>query len=189
MIFSTIPLLLSALSASAHANAPAPEFWERIDARVSHESLCQAFIDGAEYRFKRKSCTFMGCDAWEYVIRTTCGENSTGEMSTKIEYWNGGSIFSRQELSARRWAEIRGNLLRASAEASESFGQSFSLDSVEEDASGLMRVSYTVRGASGSIVSEGSWLLGDGPSIPQVLEKRLIRHGGIREEITDSLLP
>lgn len=179
-------LLLSVLVSSSFADSP--DLWSEVDAKLHHESLCDAFVDGAKYVFHRRSCSAFGCDEWNYEVRTSCESTNDGTSHAKIEHFNKGQVFSREEFSEFEWNRINGNFLRGTAAKAQMLGQTFSLDRVTESAEGFLRADYTVRTGS-QLREEGYWILGDGPAIPQIIERHSTRYGIFKEEDTQTYVP
>lgn len=159
-------LFLVIFATASYATDP----WSKVDEKVYKGSLCEAFIDQASYVFQRRSCSAFGCDEWLYQVRTFCGPAPDGNLVATIEQSSHGRVFSRQTLTESRWREFNGNLLRIKASAATSFGKEFRLERVEAMSDGRMRVEYSIR-TNGSVSERGHWVLVDGPSVPQVIER------------------
>lgn len=184
----TFYALLTVSILASHAFAEAQDYWEMTDAKTHQESLCTAYVDGAKYQIHRKTCSAFGCSEWNFTVTTFCGKAADGTLTAKIEQSkNNGQIFSRETLTESNWKSIRGNLVRAKAKYAESFGLAFSLDHAEILSGNRLRVDYSVRSQS-KVVEEGFWILGDGPTIPQLLERHTTQYGAFKEVNSDILV-
>jgi hypothetical protein len=169
--------------------AQSPSSWNLIDSKVYQAALCDAYIDGATYQFRRKSCSVFGCDEWDYAVKTHCGKTPTGALSATIEHRRkNGSVFARETMTEADWRQLNGNLLRAKEKFVTSLGHTFSLDQAVVLSSGLLSASYSIRSGT-RIIETGSWIFGSGPSIPQVQERSSKKVMGIQEETSDILIP
>lgn len=157
--------------------------WELTDTRYHKEQLCEAYVDGEEYLFQRESCTRLGCDKWKYTIKTFC-KNDTAAL----EYWKQGSVFSYESISKEQWLQHRGNLLRSRAAFHASYGKNLSLVDGKEDLENKLHINYEVSDTNSKIIEKGTWILGNGPSIPMTLVRKSIKKQLFEEINTDTFL-